>query len=137
LRHYLNKRLMAISVAYRGWQPKPQEAVERLQPAEDVMRATFALPLFVFLAACGGQSNEEALENAAEQSDPVAAEVLNDAAENGMNVQDALKQAGEAAAQSRATGPESGTLQARPNLPQSPNRKDGTEPPDKIAVNGQ
>jgi len=101
------------------------------------MRATFALPLFVLLAACGGQSNEEALENAAEQSDPVAAEVLNDAAEKGMNAQDALEQAGRAAAQNSASGPPSGTVQARPNLPESPNRKDGSEPPDKIVVNGQ
>ena len=101
------------------------------------MRATFALPLFVFLAACDGQSSEEALENAAEQSDPVAAEVLNEAAENGMNPQDALEQAGQAAAHNGASGPASGTVQARPNLPESPNRKDGTEPPDKIVVNGQ
>jgi len=115
----------------------PEEVVKRLQPDEDVMRATFALPWFVLLAGCGGQSNEEALENAAEQSDPAAAEVLNGAAENGMNAQDALEQAGQAASENRASGPASGTVQARPNLPESPNRKDGTEPPDKIVVNGQ
>ena len=115
----------------------PEEVVKRLQPDEDVMRPTFALPWFVLLAGCGGQSNEEALENAAEQSDPAAAEVLNGAAENGMNAQDALEQAGQAASENRASGPASGTVQARPNLPESPNRKDGTEPPDKIVVNGQ
>lgn len=101
------------------------------------MRATFALPFLALLAACGGQSSEAALENAAEQSDPAAAAVLNDAAENGMNPQDALEQAGQAAAQNQASPPTSGSVQARPNLPQDPNRPDGTRPPDKVVVNGQ
>ena len=97
------------------------------------------VPVLLALAACGGgQSNEEALLNAANQSDPAAAEVLANAAENGMNPQQALEQAGQAAAASNAaSGPPSGSVQARPNLPQDPNRPDGTRPPDKIVVNGQ
>ena len=88
--------------------------------------------------AGGGQSHEEVLQNAANQSDPAAAQVLANAAENGMNPQEALEQAGQAAASANsAGGPPSGSVQARPNLPQDPNRPDGTRPPDKIVVNGQ
>jgi hypothetical protein len=95
--------------------------------------------VFLALAACGGsQTQDEALENAANQSDPAAAQVLANAAENGMNPQDALEQAGQAAAAANtAGGPPSGSVQARPNLPQDPNRPDGTRPPDKVVVNGQ
>jgi hypothetical protein len=90
--------------------------------------------VFLILAACG-QSDEAALENAAAQSDPAAAAVLNGAAENGMDPQQALEQAGQAAAANAAAGgPPSGSVQARPNLPGSPNRKDGTQPPDKMVV---
>jgi hypothetical protein len=77
------------------------------------------------------------LDNAANQSDPAAAAVLENAAENGMNPQDALEQAGQAAAGNTAGGPPSGSVQARPNLPQDPNRPDGTRPPEKVVVNGQ
>lgn len=98
-----------------------------------------ALPLsaaFVFLAACGGgESNQQALQDAAEQSDPAAAAVLNRAAEAGADPQDALNAAGQAQLGNEAQ-PNS-TMQARPNLPQSPNRKDGTQPPDKVDVNAQ
>lgn len=91
--------------------------------------------LALILAGCG-QSEEAALEDAANQSDPAAAAVLNGAAQNGMNPQDALAQAGQAAAGNgaAAAGPPSGSVQARPNLPGSPNRKDGTQPPDKMVV---
>jgi hypothetical protein len=92
--------------------------------------------LALILAGCG-QSDEAALENAANQSDPAAAAILNGAAENGMDPQKALEQAGRAAAGNAAgatTGPPSGSVQARPNLPGSPNRKDGTQPPDKMVV---
>ena len=97
------------------------------------------VPVLLVLAACGGgQSNEEALLNAANQSDPAAAQVLANAAENGMDPQQALEQAGKAAAGSNtAGGPPSGSVQARPNLPQDPNRPDGSRPPDKVVVNGQ
>jgi hypothetical protein len=95
--------------------------------------------LFFALAACGGQqSSGEALQSAANQSDPAAAAVLDKAAENGMNPQQALEQAGQAAAASNTpAGPPSGSVQARPNLPQDPNRPEGGAPPEKVVVNGQ
>ena len=69
----------------------------------------------MLVTACGGPSSDEALQDAANQSDPAAAAILNGAAENGMNPQQALEQAGEAAADNAAAGPPSGTVQARPN----------------------
>jgi hypothetical protein len=96
-----------------------------------------AVPALVLILAACGQSEEASLENAAAQSDPAAAAVLNAAAENGMDPQQALEQAGQAAAANGAAGaggPPSGSVQARPNLPGSPNRKDGTQPPDKMVV---
>jgi hypothetical protein len=98
------------------------------------MRQIF--PAFLLLAACsGGQSNEEALQNAAEQSDPAAAAALNNAAAAGTDPQQALNEAGQAQLGNDAQ-PDS-SLHARPNLPQAPNRKDGTQPPDKVDVNAQ
>lgn len=89
--------------------------------------------LLVCLASCGGtNSNEAALQDAAEQSDPAAAAVLNESAENGMDPQQALNEA--AQAQLSGIAEPNSTLQARPNLPDSPNRKDGTQPPDKVDV---
>ena len=95
-----------------------------------------ALPAILLLAACGAQSNEDALEDAANQSDPAAAAVLENAAENGMDPQQALEQAGQAAARADAAegGPPSGSVQARPNTVENPNRPEGGEPPDKIVV---
>ena len=52
------------------------------------MRTVLTLSFAILLAACGGQSNEEQLEEAANQSDPAAAEVLENAAENGMDPQE-------------------------------------------------
>ena len=63
------------------------------------MRACLILSFALLLGACGGQSNEEQLQEAANQSDPAAAQVLNDAAENGMDPQEALQEAGNAAAE--------------------------------------
>ena len=63
------------------------------------MRACLILSSAVLLAACAGRSNEEQLQEAANQSDPTAAEVLNNAAENGMDPQEALQEAGNAAAE--------------------------------------
>ena len=82
------------------------------------------LPLLLGLAACGGQSNEEALEDAADQSGPAAAAVLENAAENGMDPQNALAAAGQAQV-ANTTQPPSGSLQAKPNLPGDPNRPEG------------
>ena len=103
------------------------------------MHRFLPIAAFAALAACGGQSNEEALQDAANQSDPAAAAVLENAAENGMNAQDALEAAGQAQV-ANGVDDQAGansTVQARPNLPQSPNRKDGTQPPDKVDVNAQ
>ena len=61
------------------------------------MRNFLILSSALFIAACGDQSNEEQLEEAANQSDPAAAEVLENAAENGMDPQEALQEAGNAA----------------------------------------
>jgi hypothetical protein len=98
-----------------------------------------SLPLLALLAACSGQSPEQNLQNAAAQSDPAAAAVLNNAAEAGVDPQQALEAAGQAAAGNAAgdaqgARPPSGTVQARPNLPGSPNRKDGSAPPDRTTV---
>ena len=66
------------------------------------MRIVLALTSAILLAACGNQSDEAQLEEAANQSDPAAAAVLENAAENGMDPQDALQQAGNAAAEADA-----------------------------------
>jgi hypothetical protein len=64
------------------------------------------LPLALALAACGKQgadaNSAAALESAAEQSTPEAADVLRNAAEQGSNVQEAMQAAGNAQAQSAA-----------------------------------
>ncbi|MFC7537927.1 hypothetical protein ACFQPG_11215 [Sphingomonas sp. GCM10030256] len=114
--------------------------------AKEVVRAQAPdPPRLVLLAACGSTEAPSNLEAAAAQSDPAAAEVLQNAAEAGVNEQDALAAAGQAQVQSRndtafgSVGDGSApvansTVQARPNLPGSPNRKDGTQPPDKVDV---
>ena len=89
------------------------------------------------LAACGSGSQNPAgkdLSDAANQSDPAAAAVLEQARASGANEQAALQAAGnaaaandQAAAQRAATGP----VQAVPNTVQTPNRPDGTSPPKK------
>ncbi len=97
-----------------------------------------AMPALLLLAACSAQSDEDALQNAANQSDPAATALLENAAENGMDPQQALEQAGQAASQGTAgnQGPPSGSVQARPNTREQPNRPEGGEPPDKVVVNG-
>jgi hypothetical protein len=101
----------------------------------------FRLPMIaaslVPLAACGGGGSEEALENAAEQSAPAAAAVLENAAENGMDPQQALEQAGQAQAQAPIATPPNSTLQGRPNLPSSPNRPPPGQPPQKVDVQNE
>ena len=91
------------------------------------------LLLLFALAACGGQSDEETLQDAANQSDPAAAAVLNGAAENGMDAQNALAAAGHAQAQNGTAAP-SGSLQAKPNLPQDSNRPEGGQAPAKVST---
>lgn len=119
------------------------------------MRLALLAPATLLIAACGQTTGEsaqedpaEALRNAANQSDPAAAQVLREQAnqmeasgsDNYAAAQQALQQGGVAQVandQAAAAGPPSGSVQARPNLPGSPNRKDGTQPPDKMISNGQ
>ncbi len=98
------------------------------------MRILLIGAVFLGVAACsGGEGGGNDLSAAAEQSDPAAAAVLEDAARNGTDPQVALERAGNAAALEVNAANDGVTTQARPNLPDSPNRKDGTQPPDKIA----
>ena len=94
-----------------------------------------ALPFL--LTACGssseGSGSAAALKNAAEQSDPAAAAVLDNAAENGMNPQDALQQAGNAQA---SVAPEV-SVQAKPNRASDRNPAQPGQPPEKTVTNTQ
>lgn len=89
------------------------------------------------LAACGSGSQNPAgkdLGEAANQSDPAAAAVLENAAASGANEQAALQAAGNAAAandQAAAQRAGRGPIQAVPNTVQTPNRPDGTTAPKK------
>ncbi|MEA3053361.1 MAG: hypothetical protein QOG72_2264 [Sphingomonadales bacterium] len=77
-----------------------------------------ALPA-ALLTGCGSNSSAEndaaALERAAEQSTPEAADILRNAADGGANVQDALQAAGNA----QAAGPPP-TRGAKPHAPGDP-----------------
>ena len=97
------------------------------------MRPLLIVPSLMLLAACGGQSDNDRLEEAAEQSDPAAAAVLENAADNGMDPQQALQQAGNAQV-SQSTDV---SAQARPNLPGSPNPAQAGQPPEKVVTNVQ
>jgi hypothetical protein len=107
-------------------------------------RILLASPFLLLLASCGGQGESTNTENpagkdlseAAAQSDPAAAAAINQAQAQGLNEQQALAAGGRAAAanaQAAAANAAGGPVQARPNLPWSPNRKDdGRSPPDKM-----
>jgi hypothetical protein len=96
------------------------------------MRLAFVLPIALAAAGCGGgDSNQDALQDAANQSTPEAAQVLNGAAENGMDPQAALNAAAEAqAGNASTTAPP--RMQARPNLPNQPNPAQPGQPPEKV-----
>ncbi|HEV2078930.1 MAG TPA: hypothetical protein VGR19_03390 [Allosphingosinicella sp.] len=99
-----------------------------------MMRALVMMSALIVLAACARESNTDQLEQAAEQSDPAAAAVLENAAENGMDPQQALQQAGNAqAAQATANV----SVQARPNLPGDLNPPEAGQPPEKVVTNVQ
>lgn len=109
------------------------------------MRLLLTSPAFVLLAACGSnpENADQNILNATTQMDPAAAAAVENAVANGIDPQNALAIGGQAATEagdpSRADSgqPVPPSMQARPNLPQSPNRKDGTVPPDKVPATGQ
>ena len=88
------------------------------------------LASLLFLAACGqsGAADNEAaaLERAAEQSTPEAANVLLNAADQGANVQDAMQAAGNAQAATGAPQAAPPMQGAKPHAPGDP------VPPPKI-----
>jgi hypothetical protein len=100
------------------------------------MRKLIVTAAALVVAGCSrsGNSNQESLTAAANQSTPEAAQVLNGAARNGMDRNDALNEA--AAAQGSNSSAMSGPrLQARPNSRNNPNPRRPGLPPDKIATN--
>jgi hypothetical protein len=103
------------------------------------MRLLLVSPAFVFLAACGSGANnaDKNILNATAQMDPAAAAAVENAVAQGVDPQNALAIGGQAATfENEPAAADRGqqappSLQARPNIVQSPNRKDGTVPPDK------
>lgn len=105
------------------------------------MRLLLVSPAFVFLAACGSEANnpDKNILNATGQMDPAAAAAVKNAVAQGADPQNALAAGGaaqvgapdapSAADRGQAVPP---SVQAKPNLVQNSNRKDGTVPPDKI-----
>jgi hypothetical protein len=99
------------------------------------MRAIAALPLMLTIAACsGGTSNRQDLQEAANQSTPEAAQVLNSAAENGTPPGEALNEAARAQAGNTSTGAPP-RMQARPNSAEQPNPPQAGQPPQKVPTN--
>lgn len=106
------------------------------------MKFSAALPAAVFLAlaACGGgQADQTAdkLEEAAEQSGPAAAAVLENSAESiregetDITAQEAMQRAGNA--QAETVQPQ----EAPPSMQAQPNRNGQQTPPPKIPTGGQ
>ena len=95
------------------------------------MRVALLAPAALLLAACGGgaESEDKNILNATAQNavaegiDPQNALAIGGAAQVG------APDAPSAAERGQPVPPQ---VQARPNLVQSPNRKDGTVPPDKM-----
>ena len=96
-----------------------------------------ALTTALLLVGCSNthSSNEQNLADAANQSTPEAAQVLNGAAQNGMNETDALNEAAAAQASNTATNAPQ-RLEARPNSAANPNPRRAGLPPDKVHANG-
>lgn len=105
------------------------------------MRLVFLASTILLVAACGAESGDadKNILNATAQMDPAAAAAVENAVANGVDPQNALALGG--AAQVGAPDAPSAAdrgqpvppqVQARPNIVQDPNRKDGTVPPDKI-----
>ena len=95
------------------------------------MRTCLAVIATLLFAACG-KSDEERLRDAANQSDPAAAVVLNNAAEADIPPQEALQVAGNAAVAAKADAATPPSAQARPNLPGQPNPSNPGQPVEKV-----
>ena len=108
------------------------------------MRLVIVLAAAGLTAACGN-SNADQLQEAANQSDPAAAAVLENAAENGMDPQNALAVAGEAqvaepmnmqappGGNTQAPGPESSNAMEPPEpAPPQPATPGEKMPPPKV-----
>lgn len=103
------------------------------------MRLLLVSPAFVLLAACGSGANDpdKNIMNATAQMDPAAAAAVENATAQGVDPQNALAIGGEAATfENEPSAADRGqvappSVQAQPNNVLSPNRKDGTTPPDK------
>ena len=95
-------------------------------------KLSFGLLAPLILAGCGqGGGNEaDALDRAAEQSTPEAADVLRNAADKGVNVQAAMQAAGNAQAAASQAQPAPPTVGAKPHAPGDP------VPPPKIPAGG-
>jgi hypothetical protein len=96
--------------------------------------AVLTAALLLLGCGTGGNSNQQNLAAAANQSTPEAARVLNGAAQNGMDQNDALNEAAAAQA-SNTSGIERPRPQARPSSAATPNPNHAGHRPDKVAVN--
>jgi hypothetical protein len=103
------------------------------------MRLVLVSPAALLLIACGGggENADKNILNATAQMDPAAAAAVENAVAQGVDPQNALAIGGQAATiENELSAADRGqpvppSLQARPNIVQNPNRKDGTVPPDK------
>lgn len=102
------------------------------------MRLLLISPAFILLAACGSANDpDQNILNATSQMDPAAAAAVENAVAQGVDPQNALAIGGQAATfENEPSAADRGqqappSLQARPNIVQDPNRKDGTVPVDK------
>jgi hypothetical protein len=100
------------------------------EEAKPMKMVPFALVAPLMLIGCGQQkaadSDAAALERAAEQSTPEAADVLRNAADGGANVQEAMQAAGNAQAAAEQPQKVPPQLGAKPHAPGDP------VPPPKI-----
>jgi outer membrane murein-binding lipoprotein Lpp len=101
------------------------------------MRKIVVLGALVLSGCAKGQSsNQQNLSAAANQSTPEAAQVLNGAAQNGMDANAALSEAANAQA-SNTSATAAPRFQARPNSASNPNPRRPGLPPEKIVTNSE
>lgn len=112
------------------WRAVTLSRANPVKEAKPMKRVKLALAVPLLLAGCGQNSaadnQADALERAADQSTPEAADILRNAADSGGNVQDALQAAGNAQAPTQAP-PQQG---AKPHAAGDP------VPPPKIPAGG-